>query len=341
MTLGETMAARGAGSSRRLLGSALRLLIAAALVALVLRNAGTASLAARFTSTTAVAAVGGALLLMLSQALAAYRWRLLLGPGAPGWAALFHLYLVGGFFSLFLPTAVGGDAFRATMVARVMPRAETAVVSVLLDRAFGVAALVVYGVAGLVLEPGVTAPLLRALRGVLAPDRLLLILAAGVLLLGAFVLLARRSARLRAIPSAVLDAVREAMRRGPSALAAFGISLLVQGLMVLLWVVVARGVGLTLPAELFLVGVPLVTLATMLPLSLAGLGVREWAWVAFLSPFGIAAPDAVALSLAYFACPLLSGLTGGLLFGLRGAGPGLSVPERPGAGSSEAAADRS
>src|SRR5690606_396076 len=57
MTLGETMAARGAGSSRRFLGSALRLLIAVALVALVLRSAGTASLAERFTAGTAVAAV--------------------------------------------------------------------------------------------------------------------------------------------------------------------------------------------------------------------------------------------------------------------------------------------
>lgn len=341
MTLGETMAARGAGSSRRLLGSGLRLLVAAGLVALVLRNAGTAALAARFTAGTAVAAVGGALLLMLSQGLAAIRWRLLIGPGAPGWGALFHLYLVGGFFSLFLPTAVGGDAFRATMLARVMPRAETAVVSVLLDRAFGVGALLAYGLAGLLLSPAVAAPLLRGVRSVLAPDRLLPILAAGALLLGVFVLLARRSARLRAIPGAALDAVREAMRRGPRALAAFGVSLLVQGLMVLLWVVVARGVGLTLPAELFLVGVPLVTLATMLPLSLAGLGVREWAWVAFLTPFGVAAPDAVALSLTYFACPLLSGLTGGALFALRGAGPGLSGPERPAGDTPEAAAPRS
>ncbi len=83
---------------------------------------------------------------------------------------------------------------------------------------------------------------------------------------------------------------------------------------------------LSLPASRFLVGVPLVSLATMLPLSLAGLGVREWAWVWFLAPFGVPAGDAVALSLGYFACPLLAGLVGGALFTARGAGPGLPTP---------------
>lgn len=305
-----------------------RIGMAAALLGLVLRSGDTAALLARFTRGTLAAVALGTVLLLASQAIAAWRWRLLIGPGAPRWPALFHLYLVGAFFSLFLPTAVGGDAFRATMLARVAPRAEEAVVSVVLDRGLGVVALLAYALAGVVVAPEVTRPLLAQLAGALSPARLLPITGAALLLLLGAALLARRVPRLRAIPGAALRATRDTLARGRLAAAALGLSLVVQGLMVLLWMVVARGVGLTLPATCFLVGVPLVSLATMLPLSLAGLGVREWAWVWFLAPFGVPAADAVALSLAYFACPFLAGAVGGLVFATRGAAPSLMAPAR-------------
>src|SRR5690606_1292975 len=54
------------------------------------------------------------LLLLLAVALSALRWKLVLGPSAPTLRNLFRIYLIGWFFSLFLPTSVGGDAIRAT-----------------------------------------------------------------------------------------------------------------------------------------------------------------------------------------------------------------------------------
>lgn len=326
MTLSQTRAETGAGSSHGRWGLLLRLGVAAALLGLVLQRGHATALLARFSPGT-LAAVGlGAVLLLASQAVAAWRWQLLIGPGAPRWLALAHLYLVGAFFSLFLPTAVGGDAFRATMLARVAPRAEAAVVSVVLDRGLGVVALLCYALAGVAAAPELARPLLGQLAAALSPGRLLPLAGACLLLgLGA-ALLARRVPRLRAIPGAVLHATRATLARGGAAAGAVVLSLVVQGLMVLLWMVVARGVGLSLPLSRFLVGVPLVSLATMLPLSLAGLGVREWAWVWFLAPFGVPAADAVALSLAYFACPLLAGAVGGFLFATRGATPFPTAP---------------
>lgn len=336
MTLAETRAHTGTGSSGGWL--ALRAAIAITLLWLVLRGAGAEALGARFSRATLPAVLAGSVLLLLSQALAAVRWRLLLGPGAPRLSALIHLYLVGAFFSLFLPTAVGGDAFRATMVARSAPEPEAAVLSVVLDRVFGVVALLLFGVAGVLLDPASASGLGVRLAGALAPGRLLLLVSAGLTGLAILALLARRQPRLRALPATLAAALRATLARGRSAALALLVSLAVQALMVLLWMVIARGVGLSLPASRFLVGVPLVSLATMLPLSLAGLGVREWAWVWFLAPFGVPSGDAVALSLSYFACPLLAGLVGGALFTARGAGPGLPPPAAR-AGDRPAAAD--
>lgn len=292
----------------------------------MLRGTGAEALAARYSRATLPAVLAGGVLLLLSQALAAVRWRLLLGPGAPRLGALVHLYLVGAFFSLFLPTAVGGDAFRATMVARTSREPEAAVLSVLLDRAFGVLALLLFGVIGVLLDPASAGGLGLRLAGALAPGRLLFLAGTGLAGLLVLALLARRHPRLRALPATLATTLRVTLAHGRRAGLALLVSLVVQGLMVLLWMVIAWGVGLSLPASRFLVGVPLVSLATMLPLSLAGLGVREWAWVWFLAPFGVPAGDAVALSLGYFACPLLAGLVGGALFTARGAGPGLPSP---------------
>lgn len=306
-----------------------RAAIAAVLVALVIHGAGPAALAARFSARTLPAIGLGAALLVLSQLVAAARWRILIGPGAPRWVVLAHLYLVGAFFSLFLPSAVGGDAFRATLVARASDRPEAAVVSVVLDRAFGVAALLTYAAIGLWLDPTGARALGAQVASAFDPSRWLLL--GGLLLTGIGVagFAARRIPRLRAIPAAIAEAVRATAARGRAAVACYGLSLVVQGLIILLWMSVAHGVGLTLAPGRFLVGVPLVSLATMLPLSLAGLGVREWAWVWYLAPFGVPAGDAVALSLAYFGCPLLAGLVGGALFTWRGAAPGLGAPAGP------------
>jgi uncharacterized membrane protein YbhN (UPF0104 family) len=92
------------------------------------------------------------------------------------------------------------------------------------------------------------------------------------------------------------------------------LALVSQGLIILLWYLLARGVHFTLPTSTFLWAVPLVSLSALLPVTFAGLGVREGVWLVLLSDSGIPPADVVAFSLLYFACTLLVGITGGLLF---------------------------
>ncbi|MEN8376545.1 MAG: lysylphosphatidylglycerol synthase domain-containing protein, partial [Gemmatimonadota bacterium] len=100
--------------------------------------------------------VTGALLL-LAQAVSALRWKEILGAQAPAWGFLFRLYLIGNFFSLFLPTSVGGDAVRAVAASRALPARAAAVTSVVVDRLIGVAALLAYLALGVVAAPAVIA----------------------------------------------------------------------------------------------------------------------------------------------------------------------------------------
>jgi uncharacterized membrane protein YbhN (UPF0104 family) len=75
-----------------------------------------------------------------------------------------------------------------------------------------------------------------------------------------------------------------------------------------------RSIGAALPFWYCLVFHPLVVLATALPVSLGGFGVREGGYVLLLGRIGIAPSEAVVLSLMWFGVTAVAGLLGGLVF---------------------------
>ena len=62
---------------------------------------------------------------------------------------------------------------------------------------------------------------------------------------------------------------------------------------------------------------PLVLVATLMPISIAGFGVREGAFVALLAETGVASADALLLSLATVAAVAIASLPGGVLMVMR------------------------
>ena len=120
-----------------------------------------------------------------------------------------------------------------------------------------------------------------------------------------------------------LASLRDALgrsRRMPRALLA---QVFLLGVVVHLLGVVAFGlVALALELDLSLLTIgwtrSAAVLVTVLPVSLAGLGLREGAFVLLLAPYGIAAADALSYSLLAFAATILAfGLTGGVIEAFR------------------------
>jgi glycosyltransferase 2 family protein len=75
----------------------------------------------------------------------------------------------------------------------------------------------------------------------------------------------------------------------------------------------AETLGLDLDPALIAVVVPLVLIATALPISVGGFGVREGSFVALLADAGVSAADATLLSLLSAAVMVLASLPGGLV----------------------------
>src|SRR5262249_26781431 len=81
----------------------------------------------------------------------------------------------------------------------------------------------------------------------------------------------------------------------------------------LAWLV-GMALNLQVPGSFYWIMVPLVSLLTLLPISVNGMGVREGATAVLLAPHGITAALAYSLSLLWFAVYVAAGLSGGLVY---------------------------
>ena len=247
-----------------------------------------------------------------SQAVAAYRWKIILAEELLPWRYLLRLYIIGAFFGLFLPTSVGGDAVRAVAAARSSERPGGAIATVLIDRGFGVLATITYALLGLAIAPHSLAILSRSGMGWHIPGATGTILA--LVFIGFALLGLSRIDRVRAYWSEGMAALKRLLRAPGRLLSVIALAGVSQGLVILLWLTLAAGMNFGIPATTFLWAVPVVSLSALLPLTFAGLGVREGVWLVLLGDSSIAPADILAFSLLYFACNILVGILGAFLF---------------------------
>jgi uncharacterized membrane protein YbhN (UPF0104 family) len=260
-------------------------------------------------------------LYIVAQVVSSERWRRLAVPLGFGGSPLRYVgyYFVGMFFSLALPTSVGGDVARAwylsTQDGRSPKRSLEAILCIFAERLSGVVMLVVIACVAAPLSP-VPLP-----EWVTASVALIGVATAVGIVVGLWVMARGASSRLplysgaegRMGAFARLRAVIAIYRREPRLMFSTALySLAVQGLNVVVVAAIGRALGLAVPFEYYAVAVPLITLLTLLPVSVNGMGLREWGYVLFLTkPLGITEANAVGLSvLAFAATSLVPGLLG-------------------------------
>ena len=251
-----------------------------------------------------LAAVG---LYVLSQVVSSVRWRLLARPLGfeRSLGQLLSFYFVGMYFNLFLPTAVGGDVVRAWYLDGNGGRRTAAFLSVFVDRCSGLLILV-----GLACVAAAWCP-------IAVPHAVLTAVwctaACAVLGLSTLPLAARWSVRFSRLRPLV-EAARFYLGHPRLLLAALGISVVVQAAGVLLVWLVGRAIDAPVPAAYYWILVPMVTLLTMAPFSLNGMGIREGAMVLFLRPLGIPESTALTLAFLWFAVYTAASLAGGAVY---------------------------
>lgn len=251
-----------------------------------------------------LAAVG---LLGVTQFVSAIRWRVIAQQLRFGQSLgqLTGFYFIGMYFNLMLPTSVGGDVIRAYYLDGRSGRRLAAFASVFLDRLNGLMVLVALACLSVLLSP-------------LELPTWVHLSVWGVAASGACGLVALpwigRLGRLSPARIEQLGAALRMTHRPRILVAATLLSIFVQVANVALVWLVGLAIRAQVPATFYWVLVPMVSLLTLLPVSVNGMGVREGATAILLAPLGVDQGTALTLAFLWFAVHASVSLLGGLVY---------------------------
>jgi uncharacterized protein (TIRG00374 family) len=292
----------------------LKALASIALLALALRGIDTAVIrthlaeADPWTVAVAIALVTGI------SAIHTQRWKIVLNCLGRDlrFVLAWKLVLIGYFFNQTLPSTVGGDAFRVWGAYRNGTRVGDAISSVIIDRVAALASLLLMILLGLRwLFELITVPTARWV--------VMLVLVGGALGMTLLLSLARFASllgrwRLTRLLLPVATGARVVF--GSGAATTQIVLLTIAGYAIASYAVhfLAQGLAIKLGFGDALLLIPLVTLVTVLPVSIAGWGLRESAMVVALGLVGVPAAAAFSLSVLYGLVVMASGVPGGVIW---------------------------
>ncbi len=306
--------------SRKRWASLLRIALSLATLALLLHQVGGDEVV-RVLQRANLRWLGLAALLFLAGiVIRVFRWRALLhglGVRPPFWLLL-KLYLVGNFFNTILPSGFGGDVVRVLELAQ-QDRQSAAVGTVVVDRLTGILSLMALGLLVLPFTRGL-APWLVWMFVAIAGGGLV----GGALLLEGH-LLRRITARL---PQALSLAGQGKLAGIYAAVTGSGARAVWQALLlstvfnlvnIAIYWLCGLAVGMNVKLGFYFVFVPLLSLTLLIPISVGGLGARDWVGQPLFGSVGV--PDAVAaaMTLSVYAATLAVGLIGFVIYLVEGA----------------------
>jgi glycosyltransferase 2 family protein len=278
----------------------------------------------QFSMTLAQARIGLLVLsftvLWIAHYVCIFRWRMLMRPLMPvlSRGRLFGIYCIGLFFNLALPTVVGGDVVKMYYAGKPSRQYARSFAATFLDRDAGMLAMMLIACAAVTLLPA-------AIPGIPAS---LVVWAAFVTFLFTNVAIFTPSlhkvvtsflhrfkmSRLAAKIDAISSAFQVMGREWHILAASLAISFINQFLVILVTWIMSEGLRLHVPFLYFLVFVPIITLISMIPVSLNGMGLREYAFMSLFSAIGVSSESCIALGLLSSAAIILSAIPGGIVY---------------------------
>jgi hypothetical protein len=249
-----------------------------------------------------------------------FRWRMLMRPLMPvlSIGQLFGIYCIGLFFNLIFPTVVGGDVVKMYYAGKPSKLYAQSFAATFLDRDAGMLAMMIIACMITLIHPvavpGVPVNLIVWLSFLLFLVANVVIFTPSLHRVLTAILHAFRLSRIAARIDAISSAFRVMGQHWSILAASLAISLVNQLLAISVTWVLAEGLMLHVPLLYFLLFVPVITLVSMIPISLNGMGLREYAFMSLLGAIGIAPASCVALGLLSSAFIILSSLPGGVVY---------------------------
>lgn len=226
---------------------------------------------------------------------------------------LLHTTFIARFYSIVLPGQIAGDVIKAYRLGRHSARIGHAESATAVDRVVGVFALFLISAIASICTPRLPWPL-RAFFVVGAITIVIGSMAAGSRLFYTIFIgrvFSRPQGRIGAFVRDFSAALRDHLHRPKRMLLAMLPALVFHMGAVVMQVLLGDNLGITLDWADWAVVYAGVSLVTLLPISVAGLGLREGGYVGLLGLFGFKPSLALSLSFTIFGISLIAALVGG------------------------------
>ena len=294
---------------------AARILVSAALLYFAFRGINFAAIQTRLSGIDPVWILLAVLANIFQFFLGALRWREISNAcAAPlGTGQAFRYNMIGAFFNQTLPSTIGGDAMRLWLVKQTGAGWRAATYSVLVDRAIGLIALAIIVIVSLPWSYDLVANH-RGRIALLLVDVGALGAGLGFLVIG---FLSWKWLRTfwptKHVHACSVIANRVIFNRssGPK-IAALSLTIHIMAV-VIAWCAV-RSISAPAGFEQLFMLIPPIMLITMLPISIAGWGVREATMMVAFGYAGLAQTDGTIVSLLFGATSFIVGAIGGLVW---------------------------
>jgi len=245
-----------------------------------------------------------------STSLSAYRWQIIMHNLSFGQPLSFYWrsYFKASFFNQGLPTSIGGDALKVLDVAGQGFRKRDALYGIMLDRVTGLAALMWLNLAAYLINPNLLPSPIYHLTLLLVVGSLVGFMIASSLRhlpwLNAY-------SRLRIVIT-LSERLHQAFLNNRILL--IGSSLLIPILAMLSIFMTGSALGLRYNLVTYFIIVPPAILLTIIPISMAGWGIREGTLVALFSLIGADKATILAMSILYGLMQIIVSLPGFIIY---------------------------
>lgn len=316
-------------SRRKRWGGILQIAISLILLFFIFRSVGFHTIIDQLASVDVWLYAAAGLVLIISLAIRAIRWQVLLTPLGvkTSLGELFYLYMVGFFWNSFLPSGFGGDVVKAIELRRMSRQGSAAVVSVVAERMVGLLATALIGLLVIAIQPRLF-PIEASL--IVAGMCVAIVILIAALRLDIPNWLGERLPFLKPIVThkrvlSLHDAIRAYRLRdlgwGLLASVPFTLASILDNYLV------GLALGIDLSIGYYALYTPIISIIGLLPISFNGLGVREYTYQVLFGLAGVSPEKAIAMAFAFNLLRFGAGLLGGLayliggIFRLRNAPP--------------------
>jgi len=233
-----------------------------------------------------------------------------------------ELTFISTFFGLFLPSILGGDVVRAYSLTKNISNANLSISSVLIDRTVGISSMMAISLASAlgaysyIAEPRVLM-VVFLFAGVFGVFLLLVFSPSGPKLLEKL-LPFKKSGTLREKLKGIYDSFLQFKAYKTVLLYAIALSLIVQIMRIVGVYISSLALNLSTGFVYFLIFVPLTIILSLLPVSIAGIGIREGAFIYFFTKVGMTSSGAFTLALLIYFLTIIATLPGAFIYTFRG-----------------------